>query len=340
LASCVGLVLAEEYCPCADDLTIAYCDPGPDKENPMPCPTLEDQGWTINGGGGVASKTAFNLNNGYIEFDVDVSNVDNGVNANLYSISPASFTNGQYFNKTLDYCDGAASGSDWCMEADWVESNGHCGGATTLHTIEGGGSNGCTAWGCRVEYHYNGKPSYHMKVEYDVDGQWTVTKDGNVLSGFSPPVDGQAKDYVKSMHESRGAVLYSSQWTGWVPVSDCGGSYDLYGSVFKLSNIVVSGTIVKGPTPNKCGSPCPSGPTPAPGPLPTPSPVPAPTPSPVPLPVPAPVPSPVPTAGTCCWGGSSCDTTSDCHADPYCDALESQCTANCGGVWCPAKFVV
>jgi len=101
----------------------------------MPCPSLTDGGWTVNGGGGVASKAAFNLLGGYVEYDIDLSNVDNGVNANIYTISPASFS-GSYFNKTLDYCDGAATGSDWCMELDWIEANGHCGGASTIHTIE------------------------------------------------------------------------------------------------------------------------------------------------------------------------------------------------------------
>ena len=122
------------YCPTADDLTIAYCDDGPNHD--MPCPSLTDGGWTVNGGGGAATKSAFNLLGGYVEYDIDLSNVDSGVNANIYTISPASFS-GSYFNKTLDYCDGAATGSDWCMELDWIEANGHCGGAATIHTIEG-----------------------------------------------------------------------------------------------------------------------------------------------------------------------------------------------------------
>merc|ERR1712139_657010 len=185
---------AKVYCPTADDLTIAYCDGG----YGTGCPMLADGGWTINGGGGVASKSAFNLLGGYVEFDIDLSNVETGVNANIYTIAPASFS-GSAFNKTLDYCDGAASGSDWCMELDWIEANGHCGGATTIHTIEGPGNDGCTAWGCRVSEHY-GNSKFHMRIEHDASGAWKITRDGQVLGGWNPAPDNRAWDYVKQMH--------------------------------------------------------------------------------------------------------------------------------------------
>lgn len=278
----------------------------------MPCPEIVDQGWTIRGGGGVASKSAFNLNGGFVEFDVDVSSVDNGVNANIYTVSPESFSL-PYFNKTLDYCDGAQSGSAWCMEVDWLESNGHCGGATTLHTIEGGGGNGCTAWGCRATYHYS-QTSFHMKVEYDSDGMWTVTRDGSVITSYSPSVDSQATGYVKSMHENRGAVIYSSQWTGWVPVTDCGGSQDLYGSNYTISNLVVSGTVVQGPEPHKCGAP-------------TPPPTPTPAPTPAPTPVPVPSPAPVPTPSSDCPGGSYDACVAQCPADDQ--VVYTACVGSC-----------
>lgn len=182
---------------------------------------------------------------------MDTSNVDNGVNANLYTVSPEQF-HGDVFNKSLDYCDGAASGDDWCMEVDWLESNGHCGGATTLHTIPGPGSDGCTAWGCQSSYHY-ANSKFHMRIEYDQNGQWMVTRDGEVLSDYSPAPDSSAYALVKKNHEERGAVIYSSEWTGWVPVSDCGtSSGDLYGSSFTVSNLVISGSVVQGPEPVKC----------------------------------------------------------------------------------------
>merc|ERR1712232_1034054 len=87
-----------------------------------------------------------------------------GVNANIYTISPTF--SGSEFSKEADYCDGAATGDDWCMELDWIEANGKCGGAATIHTIEGPGNDGCTAWGCRVSEHY-GNSKFHMKIEYD-----------------------------------------------------------------------------------------------------------------------------------------------------------------------------
>merc|ERR1711988_132450 len=249
--SVASIASAKLYCPTADDLTIAYCDEGPNHD--MGCPTINDGGWQVNGGGGVASKSAFNLLGGYVEFDIDLSNVDTGVNANIYTIAPASFS-GSYFNKTLDYCDGAATGSDWCMELDWIEANGHCGGAATIHTIEGPGNDGCTAWGCRVSEHYS-NAKFHMKIEHDASGRWTITRDGQVLSGYQPAPDGRAWDYMKQMHQERGSVIYSSEWTGWVPVDDCGtDAGDLYGSSFSISNLVVSGSVVQGPEPTECSS--------------------------------------------------------------------------------------
>lgn len=309
-------VVAEEYCPTKDDLTIAYCDNGNKYHNIMDCPQLNDGGWYVEGGGGVATKSSFNLNGGYVEYDIDFTNVDNGVNANIYTISPERFQNGAFFDKVNDYCDGAATGSDWCIEMDWIETNGNCGGASTIHTIEGPGSDGCTGWGCRNSYHYGGTAKIAMRVDYDQNGQWTISMNGNPLGQFDPVPDNRAWDIVRRFHEERGAVIYSSQWTGWVPLSDCGGSYDLYGSTFTVSNLKISGSVVQGPEPSKCSA----------GPSPDPSPAPAPAPAPAPPPAPA----PAPTGGQCCWGGCG----HDCHADQYCSANEGQCTSNCGGIWC------
>lgn len=237
------LAAAELFCPGVEDLTIAYCAPN--------CPTLQNQGWTIAGGGGVASRTSFNLLGGYVEFDLDVSDVQAMVNANLYSISPQ--LRHESFNKSTDYCDGASLGERWCVEMDWIESNGGCGGATTIHTIEGSEAEGCTAHpGCQVTYHYGAK-RFHMRVDYDESGRWLVTRDGQRVDGLSPAPDDATWGTVRGAYASRGAVLYSSQWVGWVPLADCGseqGSLDQ--SVFRVSNLVVSGAVVQGPRPNLC----------------------------------------------------------------------------------------
>ena len=234
----------ETYCPSAGDLTVAYGSA-----------QLFDQGWTVNGGGAAATKAAFNLLGGSVEFDIDVSNVRTGVNANIYTISPTGVGSGG-FNQN-NYCDGAKpAGSSWCVEVDWIESNGNCGGQTTLHDIPGPGSNGCTAWGCASSYHYNGRSSFHMKISYGADGQWTTVRDGQTISPYSlsPSPSGSDWGTVAQQYSQRGAVIYSSEWTGWVPVQDCGTSGDLGSSSFTVKNLQITGSVVQGPTPRKCGA--------------------------------------------------------------------------------------
>jgi hypothetical protein len=256
------LAAAELYCPTANDLVVAYGDGV----------QLKDGGWSVHGDGGAATKTAFNLNGGYVEYDMDVSAARPGVIPNLYSISPGGIGGGG-FVKDQHYCDGAAGSHDypWCMEIDWIESNGGCGGATTIHTVPGEGDNGCTGWGCRTSYHF-GNSRYHMKVSYDNSGHLSVDSDQFGLGGFSPDPSG-AWETIRSTHESNGAVLYSSQWTsGWVPPpDDCGsGPGDLDGSSFSISNLRISGTVVQGPEPTKCSGPSPPGPPTPPTPPPSP----------------------------------------------------------------------
>merc|ERR1712224_168469 len=84
--------------------------------------------------GGAATKSAYNLLGGFVEFDIDLSGVTPGVNANIYTISPG-IGGGGY--QQGNYCDGAVNDKPWCLEVDWIESNGNCGGATTLHTKAG-----------------------------------------------------------------------------------------------------------------------------------------------------------------------------------------------------------
>lgn len=112
-----------------------------------------------------------------------------------------------------------------------------------------------------------------MKVEYGNDGKFTITRDGQQISGDSldPAPSGNDWGIVKSTYESKGAVIYSSQWTGaWVPADSCGGGPgDLDGSHFSISNLQISGSVVQGPEPQKCSSPQPSPSPPSP---PTPSP--------------------------------------------------------------------
>jgi hypothetical protein len=61
--------------------------------------------------------------------------------------------------------------------------------------------------------------------------------------------------------------------------------------------------------------------------------------SPSPGPGPSPSPGPAPASGSCCWGGSTCETASNCHGDAFCGSGEEQCTGACSGVWCAQAFV-
>jgi len=287
----LSIIEAAEYCPAAGDLVATYGFGV----------SLYDQGWSNHGGGGAATKASFNLLGGSVDYDIDVSGVDTGVNANIYSISPV-FSGS--FAQT-DYCDGAKTGADWCVEVDWIESNGKCGGQTTLHTRQGPGSDGCTAWGCANSYHYNGQSSFHMRVSFNYDGTWTTFRDNQIIypSSLSPTPQGQDWSTLQSQYSTRGAVIYSSLWVGWVPVQDCGTSGSLANSHFTVSNLRINGTVVQGPTPRLCSGPNPPSPPPPP-----------------------------PSGGKCCYTG--CDPNSCNIPGTYCDISQSNCVNECKGNWC------
>lgn len=174
-----------------------------------------------------------------------------GVNCNIYSISPANLP-GSGFSQA-NYCDGQGGGTGWCVEVDWIESNGNCGGQTTLHTRPGTGDNGCTGWGCEVEYQYGGTTSFHMKQVFGTDGTWTTYRDGVQVGPLNPAPQGYDWSELQSQYSTYGAVVYSSQWVGWVPDSSCGaGPGNLGGSSFTISNLKITGTVVQGPTPSGC----------------------------------------------------------------------------------------
>lgn len=309
---------AAVYCPAAGDLVAAYGKP-----------QIRDQGWTVTGGAAVATKAAFNLLGGYVEFDVDFSSTKPGVNANVYTLSPP-LVDKAGFDQTK-YCDGAKTDNTWCPEVDWIESNGACGAAATLHTVKGPGPNGCTAWGCRSEGTYPSGARFHMRVEYDADGGYRVKMGSKVITfaSMQPTPGAGDKAIVAAAYQAAGAVIYSSQWVGWVPLEgQCGASASeavLAGSTFSVSNLVISGCVIQGPAPRTCTS---SPPTPSPQPAPQPAPpAPQPTPSPAddywppiddpstdfpsgpapspsPVPAPSPTPSPTPPAPTPACSGT------------------------------------
>jgi hypothetical protein len=240
----VAVSSAENFCPSASDFI------------GMGSPNIFNGGWTHQGSGAVATKASFNLLGGSVEYDIDFTNVRTGVNANIYTVSP--WFSGSFSQAA--YCDAQKSGDQWCVEVDWIESNGNCGGQTTLHTRPGPGMDGCTAWGCENGYHYNGRTSFHMKITYDHNGVWTTYRDGQTIVGSSMNPSPQDQDWqaLREQYSQRGAVIYSSQWAGWVPLADCGTSGDLGSSSFTVSNLRISGSVVQGPTPTLCSGGSPS----------------------------------------------------------------------------------
>merc|ERR1712006_36495 len=106
---------------------------------------------------------------------------------------------------------------------------------------------------------------------YGADGSWTTIRDGQIINSgsLSPSPGGFDWGVIKSSYESKGAVIYSSEWQGWVPAEDCGTSGNLPGSHFSIRNLRIKGSIVQGPTPTRC-SPVPSPPAPPSPPSPSP----------------------------------------------------------------------
>jgi hypothetical protein len=254
IAVVFNLACAELYCPSKDDMHWAYGEP-----------QLYDGGWTVNGAGGAALKSTFNLLNGYIEYDIDFRGVPPGVNANLYAVFPN--VSGFQYNHSVDYCDGGQNDLPRCAELDFIESNGNCGGATTWHTKPGPGDDGCTAWGCVTDYHYldqhgNGTAAFHMRIDFEPNGvpivrRWHSGHNGVFdeldADSFHPKPNATAYDVIKASHEATGAAIVSTQWEGWVPVSDCGSKPGgLDNSSFSVSNIKIAGKVVQGPEPTLC----------------------------------------------------------------------------------------
>lgn len=236
------------YCPIASDFIIAYSTPGSSTQ-------LMNQGWKIIGGAGVATKSAFNLLGGSVEYDVDFTQTQYGVNANIYTISPLISNDGFV---QANYCDGQKTGADWCMELDFLEVNGFCCSATTLHTFAGPGNDQCSAWGCNIVQDFNGRTSFHMKVYFDLDGQMTATRDGQDINNNNLHPTPKLNDWavIKSSLETRGAIIYSSQWSGWQPTcnSPCNNSQNgnLAQSSYSINNIKITGSVVAGPIPAAC----------------------------------------------------------------------------------------
>lgn len=252
--------------------------------------TFANGGWTVKGDGRVSSKTAWNLLGGSMEWDMDVSRVANEVNTNFYTSSPDKPNCG-----SACYCDiqKSASGKASCMELDFIENNGQCAMATTLHTFATDGkpnNSDCDRWGCATGQRLPSGGKLHVKASIAEDGTVIVTLNGAAPGAFSPVPSAQSNQVIVDTMKSVGAVIESSQWFGWAPSeSSCptGDKSGLDDSILVVSNVVVNGTVVQGPEPRKCAA--------------------APTPAPTPPP-PTPPPTPGSTSKSCpACGGGACD---------------------------------
>ena len=217
--------------------------------------TFENGGWTFRGDARVSSKASWNLLGGYIAFDMDVTGVAPEVNTNLYTSSTSQPNCGERC-----YCDiqKSPSGKPSCMEMDFVENNGRCAMATTIHTFATDGTPNnpnCDRWGCGSGLGLPSSGKFHVHAALDLDGTLLLTLDGQVNNNWNVAPSQQSNTVVVKTMGSIGAAIVSSQWFGWAPAEgQCpsGDKSGLAGSVFRVSNVRVQGTVVQGPEPSKC----------------------------------------------------------------------------------------
>jgi len=196
--------------------------------------TWTADGWSIQGQRRVSSKASFDFSGGGVTWDMDLSQAHNGVNNNFYVTYPYDENCGLNC-----YCDSGGnhdSQGRGCAELDWTENNGGCYQATTWHDDESGGDG--PGYGGSGGL---GGGTVPCSAQYSADGSHVdINIGGNSNSG-----NGQT-----GVLQSKGAVIYSSQWVGWVP-GDCGGG-DLGSSVYAVKNMKITGRVVQGPEPRRC----------------------------------------------------------------------------------------
>merc|ERR1712070_1145633 len=264
--------------PGPDTGVVEYCpDPATDfneevESGAQGTVTWTNDGWSIRGQRRVSSKAAFDFSGGGVTWDMDLSQAHNGVNNNFYVTYPYEENCG-----ISCYCDSGGnhdSQGRGCAELDWTENNGGCYQATTWHDDESGGDG--------PGYGGNGGLGggiVSMSAQYSSDGSHVDINIGGNQNGGN----GQSGSM-----KSRGAVIYSSQWVGWVP-GDCGGG-DLGSSVYAVKNLKITAKVVQGPEPRRCH----------------------------PLTTPAPAPSP----SSSCAGSTLKECVHACPTDTFSDCIE------------------
>mmetsp|Transcript_50092 Transcript_50092/g.139139 ORF Transcript_50092/g.139139 Transcript_50092/m.139139 type:complete len:283 (-) Transcript_50092:140-988(-) len=213
----------QQYCP----------DPAVDFQEEVEGPAGKvdwlESGWSIQGQRRVSSKASFDLRGGWVEFDMDLSNAHGGVNTNLYLTFPHQPNCG-----LKCYCDSGPTGG--CAELDFIENNGNCFAQTTWHPEPSGSNKAGFGGGSNIG------PQVHVRAEFTADGATLdVNVNGNHHSG--PGLGGEM--------DAHGAVIYSSEWVGWVP-GNCPGDGNLGLANFKVQNLKVLGKVKQGPQPRLC----------------------------------------------------------------------------------------
>jgi len=265
--------------PGPDSGIVEYCpDPATDfneeiESGAQGTVTWTNDGWSIQGQRRVSSKASFDFSGGGATWDMDLGQAHKCVNNNFYVTYPYDGNTG-----ISSYCDSGGnhdSQGRGCAELDWTENNGGCYQATTWHDDEGGGDG--------PGYGGNGGlggGTISCSAQYSADGSHADIN----IGGNSNGGNGQT-----GVMKSKGAVIYSSQWVGWVPGDDCGGG-DLGSSVYAVKNLKITGKVVQGPEPRRCH----------------------------PITTPAPSPSP----GSSCSGSSLQDCVHACPADTFQSCIE------------------
>jgi len=243
---CVSPITSETYCPSTHDLYPQYGDVNLGVDTGFahskdislwgwkpPFFRLHN-GWTINGSGRVVTNNMWNLIGGAISFDMDLSQVAPGFNANLYLIAPQGTWD------TSQYCDASGHNAPLCQETDFVETNGNCGGQTAYHDLSGGDDT-------PILFQFTHTGLVHFDIHFAADGtSFTIkgTQGGSYFINKRVPI---------SPSSISNAVIASSLWSGWTPPVSCQvNAAAAAGSVYTLSNLQVYGQVVSGPVPSSC----------------------------------------------------------------------------------------
>ena len=167
---------------------------------------------TMKGPGNVHGLTSFNLLGGYVSFAMDTSLAGDGVNTNVYTISPEQGV------AESGYCDIQENDSPQCMELDIIENNGNCVMASTWHVFqdveewEDATYGNCDEWGCAV---FSATPdSFTINATFSTTGWMTTILDGTILTDLQPYPSADAAAKIADEMTRTGAAIWSSQWAG------------------------------------------------------------------------------------------------------------------------------